>query len=286
MVYLGLSFKNLTELRIIFAILSLCVAIVTEAQSLRAPVSSAYTLLNSYSTKQNDVFSFTNNSAALARQKGFSAGAYGENRFLIKEMNHYSAVANLPTSKGNFGLQADYFGDKNFNEYQLGFAYARPVGNNFDLGAQFNYYSSQIPGYQQASTVTFQLGAIARLSEVMSAGVQVYNPVGGYLSKLYNEKLSAIYQFGIGYEPAENVIISATAHKEEGRDLNITGGVFYHFDKRFFARAGINTGSNSPFGAAGIAFSDLRLDISVSHHPVLGFSPGVMIIYSLEKSSL
>lgn len=270
-------------MRIIYTIFSLCFTIAIKAQSLRAPVSSAYTLLNSYSKTQNDVFSFTNNTAALAQQKNFSLGAYGENRFLIKEMNNYSAVANLPTSKGNFGIQADYFGFKNFNEYQLGLAYARPVGNNFDLGVQFNYFSYRIPSYQQASTITFQVGAIARLSDVLSAGIQVYNPVGGYLSKMNEEKLSSNYQFGVGYEPSENVIISATAQKEEGKDLNITVGMFYQFDKQFFARAGVRTENTTPFAAAGVAFSDLRIDISVSHHSLLGFSPGVMIIYVPEK---
>lgn len=253
------------------------------AQSLRVPVSSAYELLNTYSKNNSDAFSFTYNSAALARIEHFSLGAFAENRFMTKEINHYSAVAAVQTIKGNFGFQADYFGFTNFNEYQLGLAYGRSLGPNLDIGAQFNYYAYRIPTYPSGSAVTFQIGAIGRLSEAVSVGVQVYNPVGGYLSKMNDEKLAANYQFGIGYEPAENVIISATVQKEEGRDLNITGGIFYQFDKQFFARAGIRSENNVPFATAGIAFNDLRLDISVSHHSLLGFSPGVMLIYQPKK---
>lgn len=253
------------------------------AQALRTPVSAAYQLVNAYSVEHADAFSFTYNTAALARLKNFSVGTFAENRFGLKELNHFSAVVATVTDKGNFGLQADYFGFTNFNEYQLGLAYAKQLGDRFDLGAQFNYYSLRVPTYGQSSAVTFQIGAIGRVSDQVSIGVQVYNPAGGYLSKANDEKLSSVYQFGLGYEPSENVIISTTIGQEEGKEMCITGGIFYQFEKRFFTKAGIRSDENIVFGGAGISFNDLRLDISVSHHPVLGFSPGVMIIYQPVK---
>ncbi len=270
-------------MRILLSILASFFSAALFSQALRSPVSSAYELLNTYSIRHVDVFSFTNNTAALAQLKNFSIGAFAENRFGLKELNHFSAAAGWETNKGNFGLQSDYFGFSNFNEYQLGLAYARSLGESFDLGAQFNYFSYRIPSYGQYSTITFQVGAIGRLSEQLSVGIQVYNPVGGYLSKLNDEKLSSVYQFGLGYEPGENVILSATIEQEEGKSLNITGGIFYQFDKRFFARAGIRSDENIVFGAAGVAFDNLRVDIAVSHHPILGFSPGVMVIYQPPK---
>ncbi|MCO6496052.1 MAG: hypothetical protein J5I50_00165 [Chitinophagaceae bacterium] len=241
-------------------------------------------MLNSYSLQHSDVFSFTNNTAALAFSKTFSAGAMAETRYMLKETNYYSGVAAIPTELGNFGVEAGYFGYKNFNEYQIGLAYARSLGNNFSVGARFNYYSYRVPSYQQGSTITFQVGAIAKVSDQLTAGIEVYNPVGGYISKSEDEKLASNYRLGIGYEPTENVIVSATVEKEENQDINITAGVFYQFDNRFFARAGVQTLSKTPFGAAGIAFNDLRLDLSVSYHQQLGFSPGIMVIYQPSKS--
>lgn len=254
------------------------------AQALRTPVSSSHWLLNAYSPELTDAFSFTLNTAALARRTDFSAGAFAENRFGMKEINHFSAAASMATNHGNFGIQTDYFGHSKFNEYQLGLAYGRSLGSLIDIGAQFNYYAYRIPAYNQQSTVTFQLGMIGRLSDVVSVGIQIYNPAGGYLSKKDNEKLSSHYQFGVGYEPSENVILSATLGKEEGRNISATAGIFYQFAEKFFARAGIRTEGNMPFGAAGIFFSDIHIDISVSHHSQLGFSPGVMLIYQPAKN--
>lgn len=247
-------------------------------QSLRSAVSADWIGLSAYSRNQVDAFSFTSNKAALANIQAFSAGAFGENRFL-GETNFYSAVVALPTQKGNFGLQANYYGFESFNESQIGLAYARSLGNNFQLGISFNYYSFRIPQYNAASTVTFELGALAQISEQLSAGVTIYNPVGGFLSKTDNEKLRASYSFGLGYEPSENVLISAVLTKSESEEVSVVAGLIYQFDKRFFARIGLQSGNASPFAGAGIAIGDLRIDITVSYHSQLGISPGMMVSY-------
>lgn len=236
-------------------------------------------MVNSYSKNHSDAFSFTHNTAALAQQKSLTAGVFAESRYLLNDLNLYSGAINIPTKQGNFGLAMDYFGNPGFTEYQMGLAYARSLGVNLDLGVQFNYYGYRVPGYQQAGTFTFQLGAIAYLTDQVSAGIQVYNPVGGYLSKKDNEKLASQYQFGISYEPSESIIVSGAIVKEEDKNINVIAGIFYQFDKRFFARAGIQTENSSPFGAAGISFGDFRVDLSVSYHQQLGFSPGCMFIY-------
>ena len=111
-----------------------------DAQSLRKPIAASYTGHGAYSIKHVDLFSATANQAALAQIKNPSFGVYGERRFLLAETNMYSSIIAIPTEEGNFAFQADYFGFKNYNESQLGIAYARSVGNKLDLGIKFNYY--------------------------------------------------------------------------------------------------------------------------------------------------
>src|SRR5664279_4410699 len=102
------------------------------AQPLRRPVAATYIGLGAYSITHVDAFSFTANQAALAQIKDPAIGVYGEKRFLLDAANMYSAVVVLPTPQGNFGIQADYFGYKNYNESQLGIAYARSLGSKLD----------------------------------------------------------------------------------------------------------------------------------------------------------
>jgi hypothetical protein len=254
-----------------------------KAQSLQRPVAASYIGLGAYSLHHVDVFSVTTNQAALAQIKSASLGVYGERRFLLAATNSYSSVIAIPSSEGNFAFQADYFGFKNYNESQLGIAYARSLGNKFDLGTKFNYYSFRIPGYEGSSAVTFEVGAILHLTSQLNAGIHFYNPVGGALSKAENEKLASVYQFGMGYEASQYFFISAEIVKQEDLPVNVNAGIQYNFHKQFFARFGIASQNESPYAGAGVSWDHFRLDVTASYHPQLGISPGMMLIVNLKS---
>ena len=254
------------------------------SQGIRQPIAARYTGLGAYSKNHVDAFSFSANQAALAQIKNSSAGVYGEKRFLLSSTNLYSAVAVLSTIQGNFGLQADYFGYKNYNESQVGLAYARSLGSTVDLGVKFNYYSFRIPAYGNASAINFELGAIAHLSEKLHMGIHAYNPVGGKLSKTQDEKLSSIYKFGMGYEASEKFLVSAEIIKEEDLPVNVDVGIQYNFMKQFFVRAGTSTETTNSYLGAGISWKNFRLDIAGGYHPQLGFTPGLLLIVNLNKN--
>jgi hypothetical protein len=256
------------------------------AQSLRRPIGASYIGLGAYSLNHVDIFSFTSNQAALAQIKNPGIGVYGEKRFLLDATNMYTAVFALPTKHGNFGLQADYFGFKNYNESQIGLAYARSLGSKLDIGIKFNYYSFRIPSYQNASTINFEIGAIAHLTDKLNVGIHFYNPIGGNLSKTNNEKLGSIYKFGIGYEASENFLISAEIVKQENLPVNINAGVQYNFQKQFYARVGIATENESPYAGAGVSWNNIRIDVSASYHPQLGLSPGLMVIVNFKTKEI
>ena len=269
-----------------FAFLLVTINYAAGAQSLRKPVAASYIGLGAYSTGQVDVFSVASNQAALAQIKNPSMGVYGERRFLMTPVNMYTMLFALPTKQGNFAFQADYLGYKNYNESQLGIAYARNVGSKLDLGIKFNYYSFKIPGYEGASAVNFEISAIAHLTDKLNAGIHFYNPVGGTLSKTDNEKLSSIYKFGIGYEASDQFLISAEVVKQEDWPVNVNAGVQYNFEKQFFARFGIATEAESPYAGAGVSWSNFRVDISASYHPQLGISPGLMLIMNFKSKQV
>ncbi|MEP6950198.1 MAG: hypothetical protein ABI863_13015 [Ginsengibacter sp.] len=256
------------------------------AQSLRRPIAASYIGLGAYSIHHVDVFSFSSNQAALAQIKNPSFGVYGEDRFLLNASNMYAAVVALPTKQGNFGIEVDYFGFKDYNESQIGFAYARNLGRLLDIGIKFNYYSFRIPAYQNSSSLNFEIGAIAHLTDKLNAGIHFYNPVGGNLSKTNNEKLSSVYKFGIGYEASESFLVSAEIVKQEDLPVNVNAGVQYNFLKQFFARVGIATENESPYAGAGVSWNNIRLDISASYHPQLGLSPGLMLVVNFKSKEI
>lgn len=255
------------------------------SQSLRQPVSAVYLGLAAYSTQHQDVFSYINNQAALAQIKNITVGIYGERKFLLTETSLYTAAIAIPTKSGNFGVNVKYSGFKNFNENQIGLAYARSLGKKVDIGAQFNYYSYKVPSYNNASILNFELGALFHLTDKLNLGVHVYNPVGGTFSKT-NEKLSAAYKLGVGYDVSDKFFVSSEIVKEENLPVNLNTGVQYRFEKKFFVRLGIATATSASYAGVGLSWNNFRLDVTGSYHPQLGISPGLLLIMNVGKPTI
>lgn len=253
------------------------------SQTIHSPVTANYVGLGAYSINNVDVFSFHSNQAALAQVKNFSAGVYTERRFMLKELSLYNVGLALPTHSGNFGFDARYFGFTDYNETQLGLAYARNLGEKVDLGVQFNYYNVQIPAYGNASVINFEVSAIMHLTDKLNAGIHVYNPVGGKFGKDEQEKLSSVYSGGLGYEASEKFFISTEIEKEEGQPVNVNAGIQYKLLPQLIARGGISTATSSMYFGVGIGWRSMRLDVTTSYHQQLGTTPGLMLIYNPIK---
>ncbi|MBK8786134.1 MAG: hypothetical protein IPN43_06455 [Chitinophagaceae bacterium] len=255
------------------------------AQSLRYSLAQPYSSLSAYSVQQNDALSFTGNQAALALTKQAGIGIFGERRFMLKETSVYTLGAAVPTRLGNIGIQLQYAGFKNFRENKIGLAYARKLGKLVDVGVQFNYYGYSIPAYGKASAINFEMGALFHLTGKLTAGIHVYNPIGGKLGKDKEEKIAAAYKIGLGYDASDRFFISSEIIKEEDKAVNVIAGLQYQFAKQFFAKAGFLSESGTAYAGAGVGWKKLRLDISSSYHPQLGFSPGILLIMHFKSKA-
>lgn len=255
-----------------------------KGQAVRQPIAARYIGLGAYSKNFADGYSFTQNQAALATIKSVTAGVYAERRFMVEELNLYSAVLALPTKSGNFGVQADYFGFKNYNESQIGLAYARNLGSKVDVGVKFNYYTVAIPAYGNASSINFEGGVLVHLTDKLHAGVHVFNPTGSKLGKNGNEeKLAAAYKAGMGYEASEKFFLSAEVVKQEDEPVNVNVGFQYNFLKQFMLRGGIGTATSNSFVGVGLLVKQFRFDMAASYHPQLGITPGILLLFDFGK---
>lgn len=257
--------------------------LLSQAQVLRRPLAAAYTGMGAYSINHVDVFSFTANQASLAQLKNSAAGVYGERRFLLSELNNYTATIGLTTNSGNFGVKANYSGFSDYNETQLGLAYGRKMGNKVDIGAQINYQSIRINSYGNASAVSFELGTILHLTDKLHAGLHATNPVGGKFGKDQQEKLSSVYSFGIGYEASDKFLVSAEIQKEEDQPVNVNAGVQYKFIPQLLVRAGMSSATSAAWLGLGLTIKSFRLDVTTSYHPQLGITPGVLMLFNFNR---
>lgn len=271
------------ERRTFIPLLFLLFSFTSGGQTARRPVAALYTGLGAYSINHADVFSFTANQASLAQIKNASAGVYGEQRFLLRELSLYQAAVALPTTSGNFGLKAGYYGFSDYNETQIGLAYGRKLGSKIDVGVQFNYNSVRISSYGNASAVNFEIATILHLTDKLHAGVHAYNPAGGKLGKNGEEKLASVYTVGLGYEASENFFVSAEVEKEENQPVNVNAGVQYKFLPQLMVRAGIATAASNAYMGVGFFLRSFRIDVTAAYHPQLGITPGLLLLFNFNN---
>jgi hypothetical protein len=263
----------------------ICSNLFINGQTVRRPVAAIYTTLGAYSINHAEVFSYTSNQASLAQMKNVAIGVYGERRFLLDELSLYHLAVSVPTKSGNFGLNARYFGFSDYNESQIGLAYARKLGTKVDVGVQFNYNGIQISGYGNSSAINFEIGAVLHLTEKLQTGVHAYNPVGGTFGKNEEEKLASVYSVGFGYEASEIFFVSAEIEKEEDQQVNVNAGMQYKFLAQFMARVGIATNTSNVYAGVGLFLKIFRLDVVASYHPQLGVTPGIMLVFNSSKKN-
>lgn len=257
----------------------------THAQILQRPVGASYTNIGAYSLNHIDIFSFLCNQASLAQIKNTAAGVYTERRFLLNELNYYSAAVALTTRSGNFGLKTMYSGFTDYNETQIGLAYARKLGEKVDIGIQFNYNGIRIANYGSASAISFEAGSIFHLMDKLHAGFHINNPIGGKLGKDKQEKLPFIYTAGLGYDASKKFLFSIEIVKEEGHHISVNAGIQYKLIPKLLTRIGVSLATSSVCMGAGVQLKLFRVDITTNYHPQLGVSPGLLLIFDFKPKA-
>jgi hypothetical protein len=230
-----------------------------------------------------DFWSLQNNQAGLAWQQHLTAGAYYENRFLVKELSLKSAGAVLPVSYGVFGLKISHFGYEQFNESKVGLAYARKLSENFAVGVQLDYLHTAIGGdYGAHGAITFEVGLLAHIDDHLSLGAHVYNPIRAPIADYADERIPAAFRLGAAYAFDNNLTLTAEAEKQSDFDVNLKMGIEYRLIPQLCVRGGIATNPALYSFGFGVLLGNLQIDISSSIHQVLGYSPQVGLIYHFK----
>ena len=257
--------------------LLLAVSAHIHAQSVRSQISAFYTESDPYSVITSEVFSTAANQATLAGVRQFSAGVYGEKRFLLQDLGYYKAAFAMPSKAGNFGLNMDYTGSSTLHTSRFGLGYGRKLGEKTDVGIQFNYHTVSAAGYGRVSAITVEGGMIFQLNSRLRTGFHFFNPQGAGASK--EERPAAVYTAGLGYDASENLSLNTIIQKTEDMPVDALAVIQYRFDNILWARIGLSAGTSVFLVGTGIVINELRIDVSASIHPSLGITPGLLLIY-------
>ncbi len=235
-------------------------------------------------TKSPGLFASFANTATLAGSTSFSAGAYGEKKFLLQELASFSGACIVPAQSGVFGIQLHNFGNGSYNEFRGGISYARSLNEKLDVGVGFNYNFLSLQGYGSSSVVSADVGIIFHFTEQLHGGIQLSNLTRSFINKSKEDRLFSLYSFGVGYDVSDKLFITTEVEKYSNLPASLNASLQYTFVNTLFAKGGIATSNSTVFFGTGILIDNFfKIELVASLHPQLGLTPGLMLVYKKEK---
>ena len=222
-----------------------------------------------------------NNQAGIALIDKFGVGIYYESQFSLNQLSTKSAAFLAPTKFGVIGLTFNYFGYSLYNDMKIGLVYARSFGQYLRVGLQLDYIQTTLgDGYGTQNNVTFEIGLQSDITEQLTLGAWVYNPIQVSIADYDDEKIPAIFRFGIAWTITKGFIATIEAEKNTNiQAVLIKGGLEYGIKEKFFFRGGFSTQEEIFSMGFGFRVKVVRFDISAIMHESLGFSPQASLIF-------
>ena len=250
------------------------------------PVGARSSGMGNASVSLSDVWSAHHNQAGLGFVRDISAGAYYENRFLIKALSIKGGVIALPVKGGTFGFCISNFGYSLYHENKYSLSFAKAFGNKLSAGIAMDYLTTKIgEGYGSKGVLAAEFGIQAKPLKGLTIGAHVFNPTRAKLADYNNERLPTIIRLGCDYNFSENVTVAVETEKDIAQKAIFKAGIEYKPVKELYLRAGIGTNPTLTSFGFGLNLKSIKIDISANYHQTLGFSPQVGLTYIFKKET-
>ncbi len=245
------------------------------------PTASRHAGMGRSSVAVTGFWSCQANQAGLALLEKTAAGISYESRFTLNQLSTKTAAVTVPTGVGVIGGTFSYFGYPLYNEMKIGLLFARAFGNYLRIGIQLDYLRTVLgDNYGSKNNFTFELGIQSDVTEQLTLGAWVFNPVRIKLADYDDERIPAVFRFGLSWHFSKDFFATVEAEKNTAfRPIIIRGGLEYSLKDRFFFRTGFSSGQEIFSMGFGFQLKMLRFDISAVMHQSLGFSPQASLTF-------
>jgi len=250
------------------------------------PIGGRAAAMGGTSAASQGLWALQNNPAGMARLERISLGLYYENRWMLPETAYKCGAFALPTRFGTLGLSFNQFGSSKYNENKFGLAYAKNFGRYLQMGLQLDYLLMKI-GYDYGTfrALTFEMGLQSQVTDKLTLGAYVFNPVGfNFEQTLNHEKLPIVMRFGMAYRFAKDFVGQCEIEKDTSREgVSLRGGLEYEAVSNLFIRAGAQANPGILSFGLGYAISFAQVNVAAQLHNELGASVQIGMVFSIGK---
>ncbi len=250
------------------------------------PLGGRAAAMGGSSVASQGLWALQNNPAGMANLEKISIGLYYENRWFLPETAYKCGAFALPTKFGCLGLSFNQFGSSKYNENKFGLAYAKDFGRYLQIGLQLAYFLLKIGNdYGSYHAVTFELGLQSQVTDRLTLGAYIFNPVSFRLDQTLNhEKLPIVMRFGAAYKFTKDFIGQCEIEKNTEREgVSLRGGLEYEVVRSLYIRAGVQTNPGILSFGLGYAIRFVQVDVAAQLHNDLGASVQIGMVLSFGK---
>jgi len=265
-------------MRLIRLIYVLFICLNAHGQLSHVQSANSYITAGAYSHHFRDAFSFVFNPACLGEMQNFQSGILTERKWMLKELENTEMTSCIPMGNGGLGITLQHSGDAGYNEQCLALASGIKAGR-LQIGTGFAYLRNQAAGYRAISFGSARVGICFHASEKLTAGWTLGLPVFGIAGKTNPERGPQFFSMGFGYEYRPDLFMSIQVEKDAGLPVNITAYTEYRYGEQFSFAFGINSLAGSLYFKSGWKKNRLCIQVYTLFEPVLGFSPGIAILW-------
>lgn len=250
------------------------------------PMGGRAAAMGGSSVASQGLWALQNNPAGMANLEKISLGLYYENRWLLPETAYKCGAFALPTKFGTLGVSFNQFGSSKYNENKFGLAYAKDFGRYLQIGLQLDYLLLKIGNeYGSFRAVTFELGIQSQVTDKLTLGTYIFNPVNfSFEQTLNHEKIPIVFRFGLAYKFTKDFIGQCEIEKNTDREgVSLRGGLEYEAVRNLYIRAGVQTNPGILSFGLGYAIRFVQINVAGQLHNQLGASLQVGMIFSIGK---
>jgi hypothetical protein len=221
--------------------------------------------------------------ASMASVKKPCFTAYAENQWGIPELSTGAFSVILPVKNNALAFGYASSGYEAFSESHFRLCAAHGFGTAARAGISIEYARvRQYDGYGNLHALTPAISLQIMPASFFVLGIQLSNPLKtGYFPEGY-KSIPAKIAAGIGFSPDKDVLICMEWKKESDSKPVYCGGIELAFGKYFRLRTGVSSSSTLQYGIGiGMHAGHVNIDLSAVHHPILGYSPALTLIYSI-----
>lgn len=250
------------------------------------PMGGRAAAMGGTSVASHGLWAMQNNPAGMANLEKISLGLYYENRWMLPETAYKCGAFALPTKFGTLGVSFNQFGSSKYNENKFGLAYAKAFGRYLQIGLQLDYLLLKIGNeYGSFKAVTFELGIQSQVTDKLTLGTYIFNPVNfSFEQTLNHERIPIVFRFGLAYKFTKDFIGQAEIEKNTDREgVSLRGGLEYEAVRNLYIRAGVQTNPGILSFGLGYAIRFAQINVAAQLHNELGPSVQIGIIFSIGK---